>query len=125
MVIGSGVGVKAAVKRKQENTATRHGRKIVLPEIMPNKFKATRKSGNINARPKIKISLRTKSKYSSNRTRLSKLSGVNPNRMLTAFGRIKYAKVDPVRKSGVAIRAKNKAVRFSLRCKAGVMKAQT
>ena len=56
MVIGSGVGVKAAVKRKQENTATRHGRKIVLPEIMPNKFKATRKIGNINAKPKIKIS---------------------------------------------------------------------
>jgi hypothetical protein len=89
IVIGSGVGVKAAVNRKQENTAIRQGRRIDLPESIPNKFKATKKSGRIKANPKIRINLRTKSRYSSNLTKLSKLSGVNPNKISTACGKIR------------------------------------
>ena len=84
IVIGSGVGVKVAVNRKHRNIARRHGFKIALPEITPNKLSATKNNGNTKAMPKIKMSLNTKSKYSSNLTRLPKLFGVKPSKTSTA-----------------------------------------
>ncbi len=81
--------MKAAVKRKHENTAMRHGRRMDFPESTPNKFKATKKSGRMNANPNIKINLKTKSRYSSNLTRFSRLLGVKPNKISTACGKIK------------------------------------
>jgi len=105
--------VKAAVKRKHEKTAMRQGRRIDLPEITPSRFKAVKKTGRINANPKIKTRRKTKSKYSSNLTRLSKLLGVNPRSKSTALGSTKYANVEPVKKSGVATREKMCAVLFS------------
>jgi hypothetical protein len=83
-VIGSGVGVKVAVKRKQRNTAILHGFRIDLPDITPRRFKATRKRGSTKANPNINISLKTKSKYSSNLIRLPRLSGVKPRSTSTA-----------------------------------------
>ena len=42
MVIGSGVGVNAAVKTKQRKTAVRQGFRIDLPDNTPSKFNATK-----------------------------------------------------------------------------------
>jgi hypothetical protein len=84
IVIGSGVGVNAAVKTKQRKTAVRQGLRIDLPDNNPSKFRATRNSGRTKAIPKIRIKRSTKSRYSSNLTRLPKLSGVKPKRTSTA-----------------------------------------
>ena len=89
MVIGSGVGVNAAVKTKQRKTAVRQGFRIDLPDNTPSKFNATKKSGKTKAIPKISIKRKTKSKYSSNLTRFPRLSGVNPRSTSTACGKIK------------------------------------
>ena len=109
------MGVKAAVKTKQRKTAVRQGFKIDFPDNNPSKFKATRKSGNTKEIPKIRINRKTKSKYSSNLTRLPKLSGVKPRRTSTAWGKIKYANTAPVANKGVAITEKVTATLFSFR----------
>ena len=84
IVIGSGVGVKIAVNKKQRKTAVRQGFNIALPDKTPNRLSATKNNGKTKAIPKIKISLNTKSRYSSNRTRFPRLSGVKPSRTSTA-----------------------------------------
>ena len=89
IVIGSGVGVNAAVNTKQRKTAVRQGFRIDLPDNTPSKFNATKKSGKTKAIPKMSIKRKTKSKYSSNLTRLPRLSGVNPRSTSTACGKIK------------------------------------
>ena len=67
----------------------RQGRRIDFPEINPKRFNAVRKTGRIKAKPKMIISLSTKSRYSSNLTRFERLFGVNPKSIWTAFGKIK------------------------------------
>ena len=104
------------------NTAVRQGLRMDLPDKSPSRFKATKNSGRTKAIPKISINLNTKSRYSSNLTRLPRLSGVNPSNTSTACGKIKYAKTVPVANSGVAITENNIATLFSLRCNAGVIK---
>ena len=42
IVIGSGVGVNAAVKRNTKKTANLHGFKIDLPETNPSKFSSNK-----------------------------------------------------------------------------------
>jgi len=81
--------VNVAVNKKQRKTAVRHGLSIDLPDNTPSKLSATKNSGKTNAMPNIKISLSTKSKYSSKRTRFPRLSGVKPSNTSTACGRIK------------------------------------
>ena len=123
MVIGSGVGVKAAVNTKQRNTARRHGFRIAFPDKTPRRLSATRNSGKTNAIPKIRINLKTKSRYSSNRIRFPRLFGVKPSKTLTACGRIKYAKYAPEENKGVATAANKIVIRRSFLCKAGVTNA--
>ena len=84
--------MKDAVKTKHKNTARRHGLRIALPDKTPNKLSATRNNGKINAIPNIRISLRTKSRYSSKRIRFPRLLGVKPSKTSTACGRIRYAR---------------------------------
>ena len=60
-----------------------------MPDRTPKRLSATRKRGKTNAIPNIRISLRTKSRYSSKRIRFPRLLGVNPSKTSTACGRIR------------------------------------
>ena len=83
------MGVKAAANKVIENTQMRQGLRIVDPLKKPIKLKVRRKTGSSKAKPKSKIILKTKSRYSSNLTRFSRLLGVKPNKLSTACGKIK------------------------------------
>lgn len=113
IVIGSGVGVNAAVKRNTKKTANLHGFKIDLPETNPSKFSSNKNKGRTKAIPNKRINRITKSRYSSNLTRLPKSFGVKPSKTSTACGRSRYAQRLPTIKSGVAQITKKIAIRFS------------
>jgi hypothetical protein len=103
IVNGSAVGVNAAVNNTIENTQMRHGFKIVCPRRKPIKLRLIKNTGNSKATPKSKIILKTKSRYSSNLTRLLRASGVNPKSTLTAAGKIAYPRNAPAAKKGVTL----------------------
>ena len=88
-MIGSGVGVNAAVNRNIRNTAKRQGLSNERPLTRPNMFKESRNNGRTKAIPKSKINLKTKSRYSSNRIKFPKSLGVKPRSIFTACGKIK------------------------------------
>ena len=124
IVMGSGVGVNAAVKRNIKKTAIRQGLSNDRPLIKPRIFNESKSSGRTKATPNSRINLITKSKYSSNLMRFPKSLGVKPSKIFTACGKIKYAQVAPKVNNGVAAVTKNIAKRRSFLCKAGVIKAQ-
>jgi hypothetical protein len=78
MVKGSPVGTNIAANNVKPKTTYLQGRSIAEPDTTPMRFKARRKTGSSNARPKTRSNLRMKTRYSSKRMRLLKSVGVSP-----------------------------------------------